>query len=342
MTTASGAEFSARPWGRLGWVLDHLEGEPWHLVSCHGTEERCFATLQELASRELLGSVTLIDIAEPDGHPRAEEMATLKAAREVELADLSPEIPVERLAHRLLEPFHRIVDNTRAVAANHERIVLDITALPKRFFFPILKIILKTPSVVDVLVTYTMAESYAAGDLHEDIQSPEFLPLFAPDMAADNGQRQGLIVSVGFESSGVIQIIEANDYSPVTVLFSYPAPPPFFGRNWDFLRNASKSVDPRHLTLKGTSAIDVAVVFDTLATKVADSEGVCICAPFGPKPVSLAMALFVIGPGSGQSAITYTQPKHYSPRYSSGVLSDGRGAVIYGYPVVLGGERLYA
>jgi hypothetical protein len=35
-----------------------------------------------------------------------------------------------------------------------------------------------------------MAESYADSDLHQDIQSPEFLPLFAPDFREQRGARR--------------------------------------------------------------------------------------------------------------------------------------------------------
>jgi len=334
--------FADRPWGRLDWVLDRLDPSPWHLISCRGTEDRCFAVLRGLAERNLVSDASLIDIAEPDGHPRSEDIARLKEVRsnELEDGDLS-EIATEIFSHRLLEPFHLVVEQTKAIAAAHPRIVLDITALPKRFFFPMLKMILASEALTDLVVTYSMAESYASQDLHQDIQSPEFLPLFPPDLGDNGHSAESLIVSVGFESSGVIQILEESDYSPVTVLFSYPAPPPFFGRNWDFLRHASRSVDRDHLTLKGISAFDVASVFETLKTTVLGGGGMSVCAPFGPKPVSLAMALFVIGPGSGRSAVTYTQPKYYNPDYSQGVLSDPSGSVIYAYPIVLGGNRFF-
>jgi len=314
----------------------------WHVVSCLGTEERCFAAMTQLATRGQLDRATLVNIVEPEGHPGASEIKRLKEDRERELTvpPLSG-LPIELSAHALLEPYHKIVEATRAAAKGSAHLWLDITALPKRFFFPMLKILLRTEGLEDLVVTYSMAESYADGDLHQDIQSPEFLPLFAPDFREQRGGAEGLIASIGFESSGVIQILDQSDYAPVTVLFSYPAPPPFFGRNWDFVRYAAKSIAVGQLDFQGVSVIDVPSVFDVLATKMAGAGKSYICAPYGPKPVSLAMCLYAAGPGADRAAVMYTQPKYYNPSYSSGVLSDEAGSVIYAYPVVLNGVNRY-
>jgi hypothetical protein len=250
-------------------------------------------------------------------------------------------VSTDVVSHHLLEPYHLIVEATRAIASQHDHVWLDITALPKRFFFPILKILLKSQGLQNLMVTYTMAEKYSDEDLHQDIQSPEYLPLYSPSTASGDDP-QGLLVSVGFESSGVIQILDGHDYSPVTVMVSYPAPPPFFGRNWDFLRYAVKSVPGEHLAIKGVSVTDVSSVFDMLKNRTAEAEGITICAPFGPKPASLAMSLFVAGPGSANCAVMYTQPKYYNPKYSLGVAKDSSGPVIFAYPIRLNGAAIYS
>jgi hypothetical protein len=334
--------FSEKPWGRLDWILRHLEPRDWHVIGCLGTEERCFAALGRLAAAGQARRTTLINIAEPEGHPREREIRELKQAREQELSEAPfDQLQIEFSEHDLLEPYHRIVEATRASVEGSKHIVLDITALPKRFFFPMLKILLRQADIEDLLVTYSMAESYADGELHQDIQSPEYVPLFAPDLRGDNSGPESLVISIGFESSGVIQILEQSDYSPVSVLFSYPAPPPFFGRNWDFVRYADKTIPQGHLELHGVSVVDVPSVFDVLTNRLIDDDSLCVFAPYGPKPVSLAMCLYSAGRGAGKTAVMYTQPKYYNPQYSRGIGVDSQGQVIYAYPVILKGRNRY-
>jgi hypothetical protein len=323
-------------------VLDRLSPREWHVISCLGTEERCFAALDPLAERNLVGRATLVNILEPEGHPGAAEIKQFKEMRSEELTQPPlKDLIFEFSDHNLLEPYHRIVEATRAAAEGSRHILFDITTLPKRFFFPMLKILLRSEGLEDLVVTYSMAERYVDTELHQDIQSPEFLSLFGPEMGGNTESTTGLVVSIGFESSGVIQILEQSDYSPVTVLFSYPAPPPFFGRNWDFVRYATKSVPHGHLDLQGISVTDVPSVFDVLSTRISSPGASYICAPFGPKPVSLAMCLFCAGRGRDRASVMYTQPKYYNPRYSEGVRRDEQGPVIYAYPIMLTGKNRY-
>ncbi|HVM62830.1 MAG TPA: hypothetical protein VMV72_18360 [Verrucomicrobiae bacterium] len=59
---------------------------------------------------------------------------------------------------------------------------------------------------------------------------------------------------------------------------------------------------------------DTEYVFNRLQVWEDNSEGLTL-APFGPKPHTLAMALFAIHRDAG---MYYTQPKSYNPNYSSG------------------------
>lgn len=286
--------------------------------------------------------MTLVNIAEPESHPKASEIRAMKEIRKQELAsDPFGDMDIEIVDHELLEPYHRIVDDTRTKLGTSQNVWLDITTLPKRFFFPMMKMLLREGGPENLIVTYALAGSYADGNLHQDIQDPEFLPLFSPDVGHDP-RTSGLVISIGFESSGVIQIIEQSDYSPITVLFPYPAPPPAFGRNWDFVRFAKRSIADGHLKMEGISFIDVPAIFELLRMKDSDPDAGSVFAPFGPKPVSLAMCLYAAGATSGQPAVMYSQPKFYSPVYSSGVREDSNGPIIYGYPIVIDGENRYA
>ncbi len=147
-----------------------------------------------------------------------------------------------------------------------------------------------------------------------------------------------LVAGLGFEAPGLIQLLEGGDLSEVEMYFPYPAPPPFAGRNWDFLQYAAQSIDARRLKIVPVSNVDVPSIFARLEASGASNPRRLTLAPYGPKPMSLAMCLYALK--FGVNAV-YTQPKYYHPRYSEGEGRDNEGAIVFAYPIRLSGIDLY-
>ncbi len=331
--------FASAPWGRLDWVLDRLAAGPWDLLGALSNEERCTAVPKLLRGRGCLNEVDLIDVNEPPGHRQAQALKDAKALRALKIAELLPTATISALP--LLVAYGEIVRLVQqAVARGGGHMIIDITALPKRFFFPAIKIALRSSCVQDIVVAYAHAERYAAEPLHEDAMAPEYLPLFSPAVAVEQNA-DCHIVGLGFEAPGLIQVLEGGEVGEVEFLFPLPAPPPLFGRNWDALRHAVRSTDPTRTRHTGVSGSDVAAVFDELCSCTRQGQRRAMLAPYGPKPVSLAMCLFALAVGSERAAVIYTQPKYYHPHYSNGIAIDRDGPVIYGYPIRLDGRDIF-
>lgn len=63
-----------------------------------------------------------------------------------------------------------------------------------------------------------------------------------------------------------------------------------------------------------------------------------LLAPYGPKPMSVGMAIYAT---MTESPVYYTQPKIYHPDYSAGIsILNGRPE-IYTYCLKLGGRNLF-
>jgi hypothetical protein len=333
-------DFASFPWGRLDWVLDRLPEGAWDLLGSVSSEERCTAVLSHLSATNALSTVTLIDVIEPRGHAQAQAMREAKALRAAVVGRITSDATIAELP--LLVAYGEIVSVVQqALVEGASRLIIDITSLPKRFFFPAINIALRADNQLqDVVIAYARAERYAHDSLHEDAMTPRFLPLFAPSVAAEQAPDVH-IVGLGFDAPGLIQVLEGGDVRNVEFLFPLPAPPPFFGRNWDSLRHASHSINEMRIKTTGVSTVDMPAVFEELCACGQRGNRRAVLAPYGPKPVSLAMCLYTLAVGPEHASVIYTQPKYYHPQYSHGVATDAGGPVVYAYPVRLGGKNMF-
>lgn len=245
--------------------------------------------------------------------------------------------------HYLLERHADIASGAEEfLEVSGSSVVVDITSLPKRFFFPLLRFILADTQKTDVVVTYTVPERYSQEPLHEDVESPSYLPSFMPALSDEDDPRPHVLaVTVGFESPGLIQVLEEDQGESVHYLFPFPAPPPFFHPTWEFLQEGMSITDDRRSNVSGVSSRDPGSTFDRLLSITDNGRRESVLAPYGPKPVSLAMCLFGLGPGRHSSSVRYAQPKYYNPKYSVGTAVDKDGVVSYAYLIRTNGRNWY-
>lgn len=335
--------FVNRPWGRARWMLERIPAKNWSLLGSLSSEARGLAIWELLHQRGELGATHLLRLRPPDGHPRGDEMTAL-ADGELNrfLGAGGGEGSIK--PHYLLERHGDIVRAAEEFLQDAgPSIVLDITSMPKRFFFPLLRFIVADASKPDIIVTYTVPERYARGPLHEDVEAPGYLPAFMPRLSDDDGRQQPvLVVAVGFESPGLVQVLEEDHGAGVHYLFPFPSAPPFYQGTWEFLQEGMSITDDRRSHIEGITSRDPGSVFDKLLAITNGGRRDCVLAPYGPKPVSLAMCLFAIGPGADSACVRYAQPKYYNPEYSAGIAVDRYGVVSYAYPIRIGGRNYYA
>ncbi|MBV5269853.1 MAG: hypothetical protein JZU55_08085, partial [Afipia sp.] len=138
-------EGTFRPWGPLLWVVSRLEARQWPVIGCVSTEERCLAATLELYNRNLLGDLQILEAVDPPSRftTRAEEVVAPNRAEFRRCCDGDP-IQVRDL----FSTDGQIVDWCRAaLAAAGDSVIVDITSMPKRYFFPLLKLALGDASV---------------------------------------------------------------------------------------------------------------------------------------------------------------------------------------------------
>ena len=329
-----------RPWGHVDWILGGFPAEHWSVIACVATEDRWPAALACVADAGCLSDVTLFQVAPTAAGP-AQHTAQARLDAEAALAERRFGAVSE--AHHLFERLEVLVRSVRRfLSTAQSNIIIDISCFPKRFFFPIVKLLSEAPNVVNLVVTYTHAEGYADGRLAEDPEPSRPLPMFTGALEQHGPQK--LVVSTGVEPLGLPQIVEGEGGFPsVSVLVPFPAPPPLGKRNWEVLRLIDKSQGLRHGDLVGIDVNDVPRTFAHL-DRVANSHPERLSfAPFGAKPVSLAMCLYALSvEPERRPAVLYTQPRRYAAEYSHGIRqTDGRPHVS-GYIVRHEGRSLYA
>jgi hypothetical protein len=325
-------------WGHTDWVLSHLNGESWALLGSLSTEERALYAPRLLRKRVALSSAQMLRIAPPPTHPSLDTfLHSLDRQLDSYLASGGSIEDVRDCS--LMGLNGDIVSLAQDFSASGESLMIDITAMTKRFFFPIIRFALEG-GARNIVAAYTLPSQYGQGPLHEDVDPASYLPAFMP-ADIDEGSEPALVVAVGFESPGLTQILESDQGNSVTFLVPFPAGPPFHGEAWDSLRSLTVATDPRITSIVPVSATDVPAAFQRLEVVSAVGRRPTVLAPYGPKPVSLAMCLFALTSGRSTATVRYAQPKHYSASYSSGVASVGDTVTSLAYPLRIDGRDVY-
>lgn len=208
---------------------------------------------------------------------------------------------------------------SQMLARSTATVVLDITALPKRYFCFYLRRLMYTPQVRNLIVTYTDAgeAGYTQEHLAEDVMSATTFPGFAGRFSM---KEDYLVISIGFEALGlrplILSLYRERNVNLRAVL-PFPAPIETVRRQWNTLREIMED-DPANLVMANVAVAatwDTELVYEHLV-RWSDQGEVLTFAPYGPKPHTIAMALFAM---KNDSILWYTQPKVYHPDYSLGM-----------------------
>lgn len=317
-----------RPWGLLDWLLPRCStANNWAMLGCLSTGERTLAAWRILKQRHRLGFVKLLQIAnKPSRFDAAIAQREGERIREFE-AEGGDKSAIEK--HYLLEPQPKIIGVIESFLQQAgPNIVLDVSTLPKRFFFPFLKLLLKeTENVENLIVTYTTPKGYTTEQLAENSDDWDHLPLFSG--AYTHSKPRMMIINVGFEGLGLQEQVDHGEGGlPIKLLLPFPASPQAFRRSWELVRRLQKNRSRDHFQTYLTNASEVSDAFDRLVSLTDNGSLRAVLAPFGPKPISVAMCIFAT---LTESQVFYTQPKVYHPNYSYGVGDVSGSPAVWGH-----------
>src|SRR6266542_6230980 len=169
-----------RPFGPIQWVLAQLGTISWSFLGGLSTEDRCISAAHE--SLQHLVDWQMLSVLDPETENRFfESRKALTAKNEKKLKSILKKrasLPFSIHQHELLCREQEIVQFCVDYERNcTENVCIDISCMPKRFFFPMLTVLLESKRVSNLLATYTSPERY--GDvLSEDAELWSPLPMF--------------------------------------------------------------------------------------------------------------------------------------------------------------------
>lgn len=331
-----------RPWGDIDWLLSKMGDKQWSMIGCCGTEERSLS-LALRKQRGTFNKVLMLAIQDPEPinlSALAQRLAERKDAL-IKAGFAASEVPQVGLITDLDEVSRIVADFSSGAGDN---LILDITSLPKIWFFPVIQILLQANSFENIIVTYTSCER------HADQLSGNAGPVTVlPGFFADNGRSQhdSIIVGIGFDPLGIMPLLGAQASNRVRLIFPFPPGPPAHRRNWMFVKQIETSTEAEKIDPPDRVHIhmyDCPQVFDALREMTEGGKQTAALAPYGPKTVSLAMCLFSIAAnlaGRPRVPVFYAQPLQYNLDYSVGVRLKNGIPDTRGYCIRVGGRNLY-
>jgi hypothetical protein len=321
----------------LDWVLKRSPPIDWNLISCFGTESRSLAVLQQLIKGHILVEALLYRVNDkPSRYNELTKQRIKERYTELTRLGVSPDIVQQ---HDIAETHDEILRPLETfVASGQSNLILDVTCFPKRFFFPMLKRLLDYPTIKNIIVTYTKPKCYTPGKLAENFDDWSHLPMFTGAYSQESAKM--LIVNVGFAPLGLKRELGQGEPGlPIKLLFPFPAPMRTVYRAWGFVQNLQKGRSYESFDLYRTDAKDLSSAFNRLISLTDGGKLRAELAPFGPKPISVAMCMFAV---LTESEVFYTQPTVYHPDYSIGVSEINGVAETYAYWIRMNGRDLYS
>jgi hypothetical protein len=338
----STGEFS--PWGRFDRIMDSQRDSEWSLISCCSPEFRCRTVFQSMRDLNIAGRQLIFEINDPPSvstdliQQRTAENRTFISG--LGFADQ------EFSEHGLTDIFIGLERTLKKFLTEigESNLIVDITSLPKKIYFFLTKLLFSEfDRPRNIVFTYAEPEVYSENPLAENPDPWEALPGYRVSPRDESGRK--VVVGIGYEPLGLPDLVDSGrfDEAQMTFLFPFPAQADRVIRNWRFIRGIFPNADSGRLAIRRVDGINVPEVFQTLLGIGERGQQGLILAPFGPKSISLAMALYAAKYSNlpDQTGVYYTQPTYYNPDYSHGIrMIDGYSA-LNTYCVKLNGQLVY-
>jgi len=331
-----------RPFGNLQWLLPKIKNvEKWSICGCISPEDRSIGVLRELHKHTLSIKSNFLIVNDPIS-PFSPEI-TLKVDALKKIATSYDKDIIVNEFSLLYDDHSKIYDYIHNfIEISKGDIILDISCLPKRFFFPFVKFFYKSKSIKNFIVTCTSPENYRQeGKLADNCSPWATLPFFSD--LEETQKKDIILLGVGHLPMASLEPIqEICASSKLELFFPFPGHAASFILAWKFVHEIKRPFDnKKDVRISHISAVDTSELYDNLITSIdngANGISKAILAPYGPKPFSLAMAILAT---NFDVPVFYTQPRLYYPDYSTGIAIKNGIPVVMAYALVLQGQRLY-
>ncbi len=337
-----------RPIGPLNWLLDKFHSVPnWSIIGTSSVEERSLAAISELHRSSRLRNAEFLRV-EPSALRKPNRFRDSTIRKLESRQKKETKIAGNAIRHHSIDVLCReeelITACRKCLGTSGKNLIIDISSMPKRFFFPLIALAIRSCAHENILVAYSSPLKY--GELLAEDPLPwNAFPMFgATDLKAKDLK---LVIGVGYQSLRLHEIVSGVRFRPehVELLLPFPSTHPGFIKNWEFVRQIRTQLEQlRENSIKRVPTMNTSIAFDKIVGITNNGKTPAVLAPYGPKPVSLAMCLYGIScqDGGVPIEIGYTQPQIYSDKYSMGTAFDSDGnAVINAYCIRLNGNNLY-
>lgn len=324
-----------RPWGSIDWALSLSSPKQWHFVGTIATEERSLCAWAEMRRLGSVSGEAFAEIHDIDSEKYRHRNQIALEQRRAEFTEHGGN-SAAIYSFGLMDELFRIDAFSKRVEEGNASVVLDITSLPKRFFFPILRTLVGSANVRNLLLTYTSPESYADdAPLYEDIEPWKTLPGFG----GVGSKPEQWIVSVGFLVESLRRYVGDNPHEKMKIMIPFPAPLAALRRTWKSVADLEQGHSDDRFDKYRVDTLDMSAAFDRIKSLAGNPPRSLAFAPFGPKPTSAAMCLYAL---QCDSSVHYPQPTVYHPEYSRGIRSSDPTKAVCAYWIKHEGEFLYS
>ncbi len=325
-----------RPWGSVKWALSLSSQKQWHFVGTIGTEERSLCSWTEMHRLGVVVGELFAEIHDIDSEKYRDRNLIALQERCIKFAQAGGNLAAIH-PFELMDEYFRIDAFAQKAESVSPSVVLDITSMPKRFFFLFLKTFVASTKVRNLLVTYTSPESYANdAPLYEDIEPWKTLPGFG----GDGSNPELWIVSVGFLVESLRQYVGDNpcEKEKMKILIPFPSPLAALQRTWQSVADLEEGQPDNRFDKYRVDTLDMSAAFDRIGSLDGNPPKNLAFAPLGPKPTSAAMCLYAL---RRNSSVHYPQPTIYHPDYSKGIRNNDPSNAVCAYWIKHEGEFLY-
>lgn len=325
-----------RPAGQLDWLVLCSKVKTWDFLGCVSSEERCASATYILSKMDVLCRSSFLRIN--DQESRFTKEIIDKTCVHVDLLSnmLGAHIDIHEF-DLFEEAFNIKCFIQQFIDQSSGHIIIDISCMPKRFFFPIIKILLADRSVKSLVATNSLPKCYTDEALAEDFRPIEELPLFKGEPFQDSSDVA--ILSVGHMEMGLTEcIVDYVGRKQLCLFLPFPGAAQSYKYIWDFVHKISYELSFNQMSFQRTSARDPSEAFDYLQMSTHNKSKNAILMPYGPKPIALSMCLYAI---NNLSPVLYTQPSVYHPDYSIGVLKQNNTPVVNSFCIRLNMNNYY-
>lgn len=343
------AKNTLRPFGPLAWFFNRLQPQgSWSVLGALSPEDRCLTASIALQTRGITTRTTLLQLEPTDLEtnlelPEIRKKITLQLHNATTSGfEIRNQMPVLATSDEINNLAFEIANECES------QVLLDVSTMPKRYFFPLLMALCETDRIQTLVVTNTSPKSYGKV-LSEDASEWDTLPGFSA-LGSEETSETTVMIGVGYQLLNIRELLERYARKPVRFRLMLPVPSlhPGFINNWQFIHGikthwgARTSDGPRQVEpeIIRVPTHDVSLAFDRLVQHSQQGRAPSlVMAPFGPKPLSVAMCLLGIARQAGgqfETEIGYTQPRVYSPDYSSG------SSDVTAFCIKLNGRSLYS